>query len=172
MVAVTAFVASLIVFEEPFVSAGLSYVAMLLIGLTLLSMAPVFPARNKTMLMEVGLDGIRTPHTFIGFERLVSVQVSQAASPDDALLVLLTDNGDKLTLNVAGFAQEAVGLIEERRDIHAELTRTRKVSPDGYRNVRVQESVDGDLVDAMRDAGVGDTEMGECLALAYSGDAP
>lgn len=161
---VMAFVASFIVFEDSDLSSKFLFGAMGWLALSLVSALPIFSTRRRTIEVDVGLNGIRAPHTFIGFERLVSVQV-----PNEASLVLLTDNGDKLTLALPGHAEEAAMLIEERREVHARLTRTVKVAPDGYRNVRVEEGVDGDLVESMREAGMNEDEMAECLALAQSG---
>ncbi|MFK8000754.1 MAG: hypothetical protein AB8H86_14235 [Polyangiales bacterium] len=158
------FIGSFIVFDDSDLSSKFLFGAMAWLVLSLVSALPIFSARRRTIEVDVGLNGIRAPHTFIGFERLVSVQVPNAAS-----LVLLTDNGDKLTLALPGHAEEAAALIEKRREVHARLTRTVEVATDGYRNVRVHEGVDGDLVEAMRDAGMGEGEVAECLALAHSG---
>lgn len=160
---VMAFIASFIAFDDFGLASKFLFGALTWMVFSFVSMLPIFSARRRTIEVDVGLNGIRAPHTFIGFERLVSVQAS-----NDASLVLLTDNGDKLTLAVPGHAEEVVALIEERRHVHARLTRTQKVTTDGYRNVRVQEGVDGDLVDAMREAGVDEQEMALCLALAQS----
>lgn len=161
---VMAFIASFIVFDDSDLSSKFLFGAMAWLVLSFVSALPIFSSRRRTIEVDVGLNGVRAPHTFIGFERLVSVQVL-----DEASLVLLTDNGDKLTLALPGHAEEAATLIEERREVHARLTRTVEVAPEGYRNVRVLEGVDGDLVEAMREAGMDEGEMSECLALAQSG---